>query len=348
MAPISPNPNKDVFKNIETDFDANGKPKQEKKTNNILPKILSVLAAFALWLYVFQAVEETRVFKEIPISIENFNTNLGLDVVSGYENAVDVTVTGTKSILNEINSENIHASVDLSNVTERGTYVVDLNVSVPSSVKVTDKSVTQIKISVDKTIEKQVELEPVLSYNIQYPYELGVPVLSANTVSLKGPETDINAVSKATVQLNVGSIKNAVTSNAKITLYDANNYEIQSKYIVMTPSEVEIDVPVYKTALFDIQPDLVIDKNRFDYTVSPSAVYLKGTVNDVEAVKALKTNRSWIDAPGEYELTIAVPENVNAFSSYTGEETAAVSTVKIVVTEKPVPEEPVENGENAA
>ena len=62
MAPISPNPNKDVFKNIETDFDANGKPKQEKKPNNILPKILSVLAAFALWLYVFQAVEETRVF----------------------------------------------------------------------------------------------------------------------------------------------------------------------------------------------------------------------------------------------------------------------------------------------
>lgn len=69
------------------------------------------------------------------------------------------------------------------------------------------------------------------------------PVLSANTVTLKGPETDINAVSKATVQLNVGSIKNAVTSNAKITLYDTNNYEIQSKYIVMTPSEVEIDVP---------------------------------------------------------------------------------------------------------
>lgn len=68
-------------------------------------------------------------------------------------------------------------------------------------------------------------------------------MLSANTVTLKGPETDINAVSKATVQLNVGSIKNAVTSNAKITLYDTNNYEIQSKYIVMTPSEVEIDVP---------------------------------------------------------------------------------------------------------
>lgn len=175
MAPISPNQNKDVFKNIETDFDANGNPKQEKKTNNLLPKILSVLAAFALWLYVFQAVEETRVFKEIPISIENFNTNLGLDVVSGYENAVDVTITGTKSILNEINSENIHASVDLSSVTERGTYVVDLNVSVPTSVKVTDKSVTQIKISVDKTIEKQMELEPVLSYNIQYPYELGTP-----------------------------------------------------------------------------------------------------------------------------------------------------------------------------
>ena len=182
MAPISPHSNKEVFKNIETDFDTNGKPKHEKKENTLLPKILSVLAAFALWLYVFQAVEETRVFKEIPITVENFNTNLGLDVVSGYENTVDVTITGTKSILNDITSKDIKATVDLSDVTERGTYVKDLTIDVPTTVKVADKNVTQLKISVDKTIEKQIELSPVLSYNIQYPYELGAPVLSTDTV----------------------------------------------------------------------------------------------------------------------------------------------------------------------
>ncbi len=338
MAPISPNQNKEVFKNIETDFDSNGRPRHEKKENTLLPKILSVLAAFALWLYVFQAVEEERVFKEIPITVENFNTNLGLDVVSGYESTVDVTITGTKSILNDITFKDIKATVDLSDVTERGTYVKDLNIDVPTAVKVTDKSATQLKISVDKTIEKQIELTPVLSYNIQYPYELGEPVLSADTVTLKGPETDINAVARATLQLNVGSIRNAVSSNAEVTLYDSNNYEIQSKYIVITPSEVQIDVPVYKTVLYGIQPDLVIDKDRFEYTVTPSALYLKGLVNDVDAVSALKTQRAWIDAAGDYELTLALPENVQAFSTYTAEEGTAVSKVTLTVTAKPQPE----------
>ena len=347
MAPISPNSNKEVFKNIETDFDTNGKPKHAKKENTLLPKILSVLAAFALWLYVFQAVEETRVFKEIPITVENFNTNLGLDVVSGYENTVDVTITGTKSILNDITSKDIKATVDLSDVTERGTYVKDLTIDVPTTVKVADKNVTQLKISVDKTIEKQIELSPVLSYNIQYPYELGAPVLSTDTVTLKGPETDINAVSKALLQLNVGSIKNAVSSNVEVTLYDSNNYEIQSKYIVITPSEVEISVPVYKTVLYGIQPDLVIDKDRFDYAVLPSALYLKGTVNDVESVSVLKTQRAWIDAPGEYELTLALPENVSAYSSYTAEEGTAVTKVTLTVTEKPTQETQSDNTESA-
>lgn len=343
MAPISPNSNKEVFKNIETDFDTTGKPKHAKKENTLLPKILSVLAAFALWLYVFQAVEETRVFKEIPITVENFNTNLGLDVVSGYENTVDVTITGTKSILNDITSKDIKATVDLSDVTERGTYVKDLTIDVPTTVKVADKNVTQLKISVDKTIEKQIELSPVLSYNIQYPYELGAPVLSTDTVTLKGPETDINAVSKALLQLNVGSIKNAVSSNVEVTLYDSNNYEIQSKYIVITPSEVEINVPVYKTVLYGIQPDLVIDKDRFDFAVSPSALYLKGSVNDVESVIVLKTQRAWIDAPGEYELTLALPENVTAYSSYTAEEGTAVTKVTLTVTEKPTQETQSDN-----
>ena len=336
MAPISPNSNKEVFKNIETDFDTNGKPKHAKKENTLLPKILSVLAAFALWLYVFQAVEETRVFKEIPITVENFNTNLGLDVVSGYENTVDVTITGTKSILNDITSKDIKATVDLSDVTERGTYVKDLTIDVPTTVKVADKNVTQLKISVDKTIEKQIELSPVLSYNIQYPYELGAPVLSTDTVTLKGPETDINAVSKALLQLNVGSIKNAVSSNVEVTLY-----------IVITPSEVEINVPVYKTVLYSIQPDLVIDKDRFDFAVSPSALYLKGSVNDVESVSVLKTQRAWIDAPGEYELTLALPENVSAYSSYTAEEGTAVTKVTLTVTERPTLETQSDNTESA-
>ena len=68
-------PPKDTLKKIETTFDNQGNIKTNKKKNSLLPKILSVVAAISLWLYVFQAVEEERDFKAIRIALENFNTS---------------------------------------------------------------------------------------------------------------------------------------------------------------------------------------------------------------------------------------------------------------------------------
>lgn len=350
MPPVLPNHDKETFKNIETTFDSDGNIKAKPKKSSLLPKILSVVAAIALWLYVFQAVEEERTFREIPIVVENFNTNLGLDVVSGYENTLDVTVSGSKSVINEITSANIRASVDLSGVTERGTYVADVNLDVPASVKITDKSVTQLRISVDKTVEKTLPLTPVLNYTIQYPYELGETVLSADTVRLTGPETDINSVMRAEVRLTLGNVRNNIVSNAEIVLYDENNYEIQSKYILLEPESVQVTVPVYKTVLFGVQPDIVLDRDRFEYSVSPSTLYLKGAVNDVEAQTMLRTERAYYNAAGEYTLGLLLPDGVSAYTSYASVGESPVQTVTLTVTEKPLPpatDDGQSGGENA-
>ncbi len=346
MAPVLPNPEKESLKNIEPTFDGEGKVRTAKRKSGLTAKIFSVFAAIVLWLYVFQAVEEDLVFKEIPITIENFNTGLELDIVSGYENALDVTVSGTKSVINELTSADIKASVDMSGVTERGTYVLDVSVEAPSSVKIVDKSVTQIRISLDKTIEKTIDLVPELSYNIQYPYELGETSLSEETVTLKGPETDINAVSKAAVSLALGNVKNNILSSAPVTLYDVNGYEIGSKFIVISPSTVELSIPVYKTSLFTVVPDIVINGDRFEYTVSPSSLYLKGAVNDVEALTALKTARAWIDSAGEYELSLMLADRVDAFTEYNTTQANKITSVKLTVTEKSVPVPLPLDGEN--
>ena len=81
----------------------------KKKNYGLLPKILSVFAAFILWLYVFQAVEVEKQFKDIPITVENFDTSLELDISGGFDHTVDVTVTGTNSEINAITAEDIRA-----------------------------------------------------------------------------------------------------------------------------------------------------------------------------------------------------------------------------------------------
>lgn len=326
--------NRFSLKKIKATFDSKGKIKSNNKKGNFLPKLLSVLAALFLWLYVFQAVEYESEIKEVPIVLENFNTNLGLDVVSGFESTIDVTLRGTKSIIDEMSSDNIKATVDLSNVTEIGTYLLDIELEVPGTVKVVEKSINQIKIALDKTTAKQIEITPMINYNIQYPYELGEPILSHDFVTLVGPETDILSVEKACVEMNLGNIKNDIAANAVITLYDSKQYKIDSKYITIEPSIVQVEIPVFKTAKFEIIPDISVDTDKFDITFEPQLVYVKGGVNEIESLGALKTEKRQINFAGDYELRLLLPENTAAHTKYNANDDSLISTVKVRVTEK--------------
>ncbi len=337
LTPNSLNDNdRNSLKEIEATFDSNGNIKAQKNKSSIWPKLFSVIAAIALWLYVFQAVEYESVVKGVPIIIENFNSSLGLNIVSGYESTVDVTLSGTKSAINEISSSDIKASVDLTGVTKIGTHIVDIEIDVPGSSKIVDKSASQIKIVVDKTISKQIELVSAVNYNVQYPYELGETELSHSYVTLEGPEADIKSVEKAVVELNLGNVRNNIVSSAGITLYNSDNYEIQSKYIMMQPSTVEVSIPVYKTAMLNVKPELVIDSDKYEYRTEPAVLYIKGEVNDVDAFTQLKTAKAYVESAGEFTLPIIINSKVAAYPNYEANPEEKVDTVKVIITEKPV------------
>lgn len=336
VTPDSLNDNRNSLKEIEATFDSDGNVKSPKKKSNFLPKLFSVLAAIALWLYVFQAVEYESVIKGIPIILENFDSSHELNIVSGYESTVDVTLSGTKSVISEISASDITASVNLGDITQKGTHIVDVEINVPSSSKIVNVSASQIKIVVDKTTSKQVKLEPAVNYNIQYPYELGDTQLSHSYVTIEGPEADINSVEKAVVDLHLGTVRNSIVSSAGVTLYDADNYEIQSKYIKIQPSIIHVDIPVYKTSMMNVKADLVIDEDKYEYRIEPSALYVKGEVNAVDAFTQLKTSKAYVESAGEFTLPLVLDEEISAYSNYDADADEIVNDVRIIVTEKPV------------
>ena len=92
---------------------------QELKSNrgkrgNILPKILCVLAAFVLWLYVMQteSPEYTDTIGSVSVSLENvtaLQSDLGLSVYSGGGDMVTVKVSGKKSVISRLGPDDIKA-----------------------------------------------------------------------------------------------------------------------------------------------------------------------------------------------------------------------------------------------
>ena len=337
----------DSLKEIHTTFDSDGSIKTSKKKSGLLPKILSVLAAIILWLYVFQAVEYEKTFSGIPIEIEeNFDVNSGLGIVSNHSMTVDVTLSGTKSIIDKISAEDIRAYVDMNNVTEADIYNRSIELETPSSVDVVNMSVENLRLEVDRTISELVEDISVNTvYSIQSPLELGeIAILdvhgnSIDEFTITGPETDLTAVNNVVIDVDLGSVRNSVDLKVKsensVKLFDVFGNSIDTRYIQIDPAVVYIHVPVYKTKQVSIVPDLIMDTDVFEYEVYVKNIDVYGIVGNVDRIGVIKTVEANITEAGTYILALSIPENVSVYKSGTEKNVNnEVLSVAVKVTEK--------------
>lgn len=316
-----------------------------RKQYGLLPKILSVFAAFLLWLYVFQAVEVEKQFKDVPVTIENFDADLDLDIASNFQNTVDVTLRGTNSVIASVTADDIRASVDMSGITQMGTYTLDVQYTFPKNVTVASVSAERLSVAIDKTVEASIPVETSLLYNFQSPYELGEMHWSPQTVTVRGPESDVNNIAKAVAEDNLGNIRNTVRASIALKLYDKNGYEVPTGYIILSEERALVEIPVNKTARVPVEADVRADESRFEVSVEPEIVYLKGSVNDVEALASIRTERLAVTTAGTYDLSLMLPDGVNAYTAFRAAELDKIDAVRVTVTEKelPAPEEETED-----
>lgn len=338
----------DSLKEIHTTFDSDGSVKNQNKKGSWLPKIMSVVAAIVLWLYVFQAVEYEKTFSGIPIEIvDNFDGSSGLGVVSNSTITVDVTLSGTKSNIDGIDASDIRAFVDLSDVNSADIYTRSVEVEVNGNVDVVSKSVEQMKLEVDKTVEKSIDKINIRKiYNRQEPYELGEILLTddaGNPITefiLTGPETDLLAVESAVVELDLGNVKNSVESKVKteyaLTLYDSSDNRIDTKYISVKPEIISVNIPVYMTKRVKVVPEIVIDESRFEYKAMTDWVYAYGLVSVVDNLDSAKTVEVKIDEATGYIIALEAHEGVTFYKNGSDKsDNNIVTNVVINVTELP-------------
>ena len=345
----------DSLKEIHTTFDSDGTVKNSKNKGGIAPKILSVVAAIALWLYVFQAVEYEKTFNGIPVEVEeNFDSVSGLGIVSNNSLYVDITLSGTKSNIDSITAEDIRAFVDLTDVTEADVYNCTIELEVPETVDVVEKSQEQVRVEVDRKIEKVVENISVNEvFTVESPFELGEITVTdiyhepVEFLTLTGPEADISLVERAVINLDLGKVRNSILSNISaeksVTLYDIAGKKIDTKYIGIEPSTIGIYIPVYKTKQLEIKPDVLYDSEKFTYKTDIEKVDAYGLVDDVDRLGFVETEKVEITEDTVYLAGLKEHDGVRYYKSGSDKtEKNAVNHVSIIVSEieyeEPFPE----------
>lgn len=270
---------------------------KNRRGYDILPKILCVIAAFILWLYVTQV--ETSDYEETfnGVSVELVNTSVleseaGLHVYSGHGNTVNVTVAGRKSDINKYTSESIHVYADVSGITESGRHTLPITSETPDGLTVSKMSVSFVNVYVDVTSTIEVDVRPKISTAvIGEGCELGELSPEYSLVTVTGPKSALNDVDYAQISLDLGTVNSTVSTIGPLELISKSGEAIDMRYVQLNRSEVKVTIPVYTTKEVPLSVDYkngyYNDKN-VKITFDPSTVELKGDPLQLEAIDSLK------------------------------------------------------------
>lgn len=293
-----------------------------RKVIKFLPTFLTALIlAIVVWVSAVTSTdpnEELTLAKPVPITI------LGLDpdlvIVNDVAEAVDVTIRAPHSIHLKLAEEPdlVRAFVNLSGLTA-GSHTVDIQVSVSiGPTEVTEISPSSINFTLENMLTKEFPITLKKTGSLPISYEAGDAKLSAETVQVIGPETQVQKVTQVVASVDLTNITTSIAKSIELKALDSRGVLVNG--INLNPSQIPVEIPIKQLGGY---------RNVFIKIVTTGQVargfYLTGILVDPPTITIYSTDPELVDNMPAYIET--VPVNLN------GAETSFESIVALNLPE---------------
>ncbi|MBR5451867.1 MAG: hypothetical protein IKV36_02605 [Clostridia bacterium] len=306
--------------------------------NNRFVAVFSIIIAVVMWLVISisENPQRTMNVNGVPVSINTQGTvvsTLGMEIVSdSYPKEVTVVVEGPSYIVGSLKNTDVLVSASLANVTEAGTFDLELTAQRNSSktgYTIVSVNPQKITVSFDIVDEKEFGLELIAkgaeAENGLVIGELSVDNNLHNTITIKGPRTQMSKISTVAAVANVDKVVSKTDKYpASIVLYDDQGQELSSEFFEMSMESVDVIVPVLKEKNVDIKIDSASSSaiNYIKYTLSQNKVLLRGEPSEIDKITTAnitgidfsKISAQNVNANGKFVLdaTLDIPSTIEA------------------------------------
>ncbi len=172
-----------------------------------LLKFISLVLAIGLWYYVGG---EDRIDKIVMIPIEIINLPRDLVISNQFKKEIEVTVSGPRSMILDMNSRAITRQVDLSSATP-GTMVIENDnnhIPVPRGITVQRVQPSSIILSLDKLIQKQFPVSARTVGKVADGYYVQKIKMDPDVITITGPFTILSPFDELfTKTINLAGMK---------------------------------------------------------------------------------------------------------------------------------------------
>ena len=223
-------------------------------TDNLGLKILALFVSVGLWIIAININD--------PVSENTYTVNVTLQnsgvlssagkyfEVKDNSDRIKVVVRGTRTALSQFNQTDIVATADVSKITEDNLVPIELSTTKQSDKIEGIRSESQyVKLALEDVRRLQMPIEVKVLNDPADGYILGATQTSQNVVILSGPESIINQVESAAVEIDVSGATTDVKISLPIHLYSEEDDIIDTSKVNMSVQEISTTASILQKAV---------------------------------------------------------------------------------------------------
>lgn len=258
---------------------------------NLLPKLLAVLVALILWVFVMNE-QNPPVEGTFQVSLTNRNLSGKLVVMEAPE-TVRVKVRGLRNAIAGAAGRNFQAYVDLKGLAP-GQYNLPVLVQLPTGYELVEVVPDKVDIILEAVQSRQFPVEPRLTGPIVGQMTLGKVEITPKVVTITGPQSILDSIGKVLAPVEIRDRTPAFAQDAKLFIAGIDGNELKTLKVeptqvkvsgVLEPGTITKTVDV-KTVLTGNLPEGVLLRRVF---TEPAKVELRGPKEILDRLTAVST-----------------------------------------------------------
>lgn len=311
--------------------------------NRVTWIIMSLILSFFVWAHLAGSDTTTfdQTFTNVPVVFEGadtLRTTRGLIITNPDAETVTVEVRGSRAEIGSLHASELQAIVDVSGISQARETELTYTISFPdrvnrSEIEVVKRSPSTIGFTVAAESTKTIEVTGAFTGNVKEGYKTGEIVVEPSTITLYGPESELENIERAVVYIQRDNVDATVGPvKTDYVLLDKAGNEASPQNVMCDTKTVTATLPVLVTKELQLTVNLIegggATADDCVIEISPATIQVTGDTAALQQLNQIVVGTvNLADFITSYENKFTIPLD-NALSNESGESEA---TVKITV-----------------
>lgn len=264
--------------------------------SDLLLKILSVVFAFLLWMFVINTDNPVikKTFNDVPVDMLNEQVLEELNQTYKIESGdtVSFTVKGKKDVVDRLTKADFKATADVSSMSDVHAILIKVEALRYRSQLDIDTGGATVKVVLEDVKSDQIPVVVEVNGEPASGYTVSTQTATPNLISVSGPKSVVSRIKQIVAVVDVSGLKKDVTMTQNVKCYDEDGDIVSQDRIKLDTNKIKVRIGLSRTKVVPFEVDTKGNPGKgyvlgsIDY--EPKQIEITGAKEDLDQIDSIK------------------------------------------------------------